>query len=144
MVALLDVNVLTALAWPNHDHHQYADDWFVAAAKSGWATCPITESGFVRISANPRALSATASPQDAIAMLRGLREVGTHHFWADDVSIVGSPEFPAAALVGHKQVTDAHLLALARRRGGVLVTFDRRLAALSQNPPAELILIPSK
>jgi predicted nucleic acid-binding protein len=46
MVSLLDVNLLVALAWPNHVHHQVALSWFQKNQASGWATCPVTQSGY--------------------------------------------------------------------------------------------------
>lgn len=55
-MALLDVNALVALAWDSHIHHQAIRSWFKENADPGWGTCPITESGFVRVSADPRVL----------------------------------------------------------------------------------------
>jgi len=51
-VALLDVNALVALAWNSRIHHAAVRRWFVAHHAAGWATCPVTESGFVRVSSN--------------------------------------------------------------------------------------------
>jgi predicted nucleic acid-binding protein len=53
-IALLDVNVLVAFFDPDHVHHDLAHDWFAGQRRSGWATCAITESGFVRVISNPR------------------------------------------------------------------------------------------
>jgi len=81
MVSLLDVNVLLALAWPNHQHHRLAEDWFLSHARGGWATCCLTELGFVRLSSNPAYSRDAVSPADAIELLAELREAGKHHFW---------------------------------------------------------------
>jgi hypothetical protein len=42
MTALLDVNVLIALGWPDHVHHAAARHWFGQSCSNGWATTPIT------------------------------------------------------------------------------------------------------
>jgi toxin-antitoxin system PIN domain toxin len=124
-VCLLDVNALVALAWPNHVHHGPATEWFSARHAAGWATCPITESGFVRVSSNPQATSESKSPAEALSLLRELVALAGHQFWSDDVSIAEGEWIDASKLFGHRQVTDAHLLALAIGRGGKLVTFGR-------------------
>lgn len=128
MAGLLDVNALVALAWDSHVHHLAVARWFDEHAAAGWSTCPITESGFVRVSANPGILPAAISVTDASAVLAGLREMGLHRFLPDDVSIVDKD---VPSMTGHRQVTDAHLLTLARRHGVDLVTFDRGAAALA-------------
>jgi uncharacterized protein len=130
--ALLDVNVLVAIAWPNHVHHSVARDWFLASRSGTWATCPLTESGFVRVSSNAKILPVPVSPAEAIELLFRLRTEPGHTFWADSVSIVGSAHVPRSRLVSHAQVTDAHLLALAREHGGRIATFDRGLVALAE------------
>jgi len=126
-VCLFDVNVLVALAWPNHVHHAPAKEWFSAHHAEGWATCPVTESGFVRVSSNPRATPEAKSPAEALFLLRQMVGLDGHHFWVDDISIARSDLIDSSKLLGHRQVTDAHLLALAMRHGGRLVSFDRGL-----------------
>lgn len=128
---LLDVNVLVALAWPNHVHHAIARTWFLDQRSSGWATCPLTESGFVRISSNIKAVPAAVSPAAAMELLVRLRRQPGHEFWADDVSLAVSAEVPRARLMSYSQVTDAHLLALARQHGGRIATFDRSFTTLA-------------
>jgi len=126
-VCLFDVNVLVALAWPNHVHHAPAKEWFSAHHAEGWATCPVTESGFVRVSSNPHATPEAKSPAEALFLLRQMVGLDGHHFWVDDISIARSDLIDSSKLLGHRQVTDAHLLALAMRHGGRLVSFDRGL-----------------
>ena len=135
------MNVLVALAWPNHVHHRQAVTWFVDIRDDGWATCPITESGFVRVSSNERVIPDARSPSEARALLAALRSKGAHRFWEDDVSIVDDPCGAFATAVGHRQVTDAHLLTLAIRRGGVLATFDRGIMTLATPHPDRVDLI---
>lgn len=123
MTPLLDVNVLVALAWPNHVHHDTARQWFGRHRSSGWATCPLTESGFVRVSSNP-VLPHAVTPVEAISVLQRLRDLPGHEFWTDDVTLVTSEHVDGTRIATYRQVTDAHLLALARRRGGQLATLD--------------------
>jgi uncharacterized protein len=139
-VPLLDVNVLVALAWPNHVHHRAAVSWFTSAHADGWATCPVTQSGFVRVSSNRRVIPDARSPREAATVLRALLGMAGHAFWADDVSIAHADEVDLGRLQGYRQVTDAHLLALAARRGGRLVTFDGALADLQIAPVVVLTL----
>lgn len=130
MTALLDVNVLIALAWPNHVHHDAARSWFTERRRSGWATCPLTEAGFVRVSCNPSAVRRTVTPREAIALLRRLRRLEAHSFWPLERSMVELPNEILARIQGYRQITDAVLLAAAMRRGGELATFDTGLASL--------------
>lgn len=131
MVALLDVNVLIALAWPTHVHHAAARQWFADHADDGWVTCSITESGFVRVSANEQAVGSAVSPGEAVEMLRRLEQIGDHNFLIDDVSLVHDGAVPIDRIQGHRQVTDAHLVDLATRNGYELVTLDSRIEALA-------------
>lgn len=131
MSALLDVNVLVALGWPNHVHHVAARKWFDAHASIGWATTPVTEGGFVRTSSNRSALPTSTTPAIAVDLLTRLTRLGAHEFWSDDVPFIAASDAVLLhRLRGHRQVTDAHLLALATRRQGRVATFDRALVDL--------------
>lgn len=135
-MALLDVNALVALAWDSHVHHTAMRAWFAANRPHEWCTCPITESGFVRVSSNPKALPSAIGVEAARGVLVALRAAEGHRFLADDVSIVDSD---VPGILGHRQVTDAHLLALARRHGSRLVTFDAGLHTLAGGRDVELL-----
>lgn len=130
MIALPDVNVLVAIAWPSHVHHADALTWFDAAADSGWATTPVTETGFVRMCMNPAVVGRGTTAGVAIEMLNRLRRVGRHVFWADETS-AGDLRAVSDRLQGHRQVTDAHLIQMARSNGGTLTTFDRAASVLA-------------
>jgi toxin-antitoxin system PIN domain toxin len=130
VTTLLDVNVLVALAWPNHVHHRLARKWFDKSHAAGWATCSITENGFVRISSNPKVVDEARTPAEAILLLQRLVEIEGHRFWRDDASITRLAAPDAECIRGYRQVMDAHLLALAKRHGGRLATFDRRVVGL--------------
>ena len=135
-MALLDVNALVALAWDSHVHHAAIRMWFAANSAAGWATCPITESGFVRVSSNPKVLPHAVGVEAARAVLMSLRAAEGHRFLTDDVSLADDDIPP---ITGYRQVTDAQLLTLARRRGERLVTFDRGLSALATEREVQLL-----
>jgi hypothetical protein len=130
MTYLLDVNVLIALAWPTHMHHAKAHVWFGQLGSAKWATCPLTQLAFVRISSNAKAISAAVSTQAAMQMLTQITQVRGHVFWEDRLALQGLACFESALLVGHRQTTDAYLLELARAHKAKLATFDGGLSQL--------------
>ena len=119
-----------ALAWPSHIHHQQAHTWFTANTSSGWATCPLTQCGFVRLSSNVRIIPEAVSPQQAIALLKKIVDRPHHTFWPDSISIASAETIPTDLLVGHRQVTEAYLLGLAIHHQGRLATLDRSMVHL--------------
>jgi uncharacterized protein len=136
--SLLDVNALVALAWDSHVHHAAIRSWFERNSKQGWATCPITESAFVRVSSNPKVLPSPIGVEAARRVMSALRSLAGHQFLTDDVSITDTDVPP---LFGHRQITDAHLLALARRQGVRLLTFDSALVTLAHDQDVELLSV---
>ena len=124
--ALLDTNVLLALAWPNHQHHASAYRWFDQEAKDAWATCAVTELGFIRLSSNPAYTADAVSPQEAAELLRQYCAHPAHRFWRSSPACKVDVYKHA---IGHQQVTDAWLVEVARQNGGRVVTLDRRLKA---------------
>ncbi len=129
---LLDTNVLIALLWPSHAQHPLAVNWFARHRTSGWATCPLTEAGFVRIVSNPAFSRDAVTPREATGLLSANTAAKDHLFWPDELPFAETVAFAGARLVGHQQVTDAFLLGLALRRGGRLATLDERIAALTE------------
>jgi toxin-antitoxin system PIN domain toxin len=126
-VALLDVNVLVALFDPDHVHHELAHDWFAGQRAAGWATCPITENGFVRVVSNPRYRADASRASAVIGHLRRFCASGDHHFWPATISLRDEALFLVDAARGHRQLTDLYLLGLARKMSGALATFDRTI-----------------
>ena len=127
MRALLDVNVLIALFDADHSLHASALRWFDEHSKAGWASCPITQNGCVRIMSQPR----YANPLPVHAIVERLREAtahARHEFWPDGLSVLDPDLVDSSRIHGPRQLTDAYLLALAVAREGRLVTFDRSLA----------------
>jgi len=121
---LLDVNVLLALAADAHVHHRAAHRWF--ADVTAWATTPTTESAFVRLLSTPAVAGRAVLPVEAVAALRQMRTVPGHRFLPDDASFADAA-IDLTRMVGPRQVTDFHLVELARRTGSTLATLDAKL-----------------
>jgi toxin-antitoxin system PIN domain toxin len=130
MIWLFDVNVLIAIADPNHVFHDVIHAWLGRAVVRTWASCPITENGMVRVLSQPGYRGGVRTPADAIAILRQMKLAGAwkHEFWAEDFSLADEEAILAERLASPRQVTDVYLAALALRRGGRLVTFDPGIA----------------
>lgn len=124
---LLDVNVLIALVDAAHVHHDAAHDWFARVGHAAWATCPMTENGLLRIVGNPRYPNSPGTPAAVVDMLAHMRSLPGHVFWAGDISLLDTALVDATRLIGHAQITDSYLLALACAHNGHLASFDRRL-----------------
>jgi uncharacterized protein len=129
--ALLDINILTALLWPAHEHHEVAHTWFGGRADAPWATCSLTQLGFVRIVSNPSFSRDALSSVDALALLAENLAHPGHEFWTDSHQVPTAVKRMETRLQGYKQLTDAYLLAVAHGRKGVLATFDRGLRTLA-------------
>ena len=126
MTALLDVNVLLALAWPNHQHHAAAHRWFRRESQHGWASCALTQVAFVRLSSNPAFTSAAVPPAAAADLLHRLVQHDAHRYWG---ALPGMSAARLSRAAGHRQVTDAYLVQVAVHHRGRLATFDARTAA---------------
>jgi len=121
---LPDVNVLVALLHPDHVHHAAAQNWFNGVQR--FATTPITEAGFLRLTLNPVVMKGVVSVDIALASLRSLRADPRAMFCPDDSSLANAA-IDLISLVGPKQVTDLHLVNLAVIHHGRLVTFDTKI-----------------
>lgn len=128
---LLDTNVLVALLWPTHAQHQAAARWFTKHRAKRWATCALTEAGFVRVVSNPAFSRDAVTPREAAELLAANLAAPDHDFWACDLSFGSAVAASGPRLVGHQQVTDAYLLGLARKHRGMLATLDHKIAALT-------------
>lgn len=134
--ALLDVKVLLALLDSDHVDHERAGEWLDAEIAAGWASCPITENGFVRIISQPRYPSPVA-PAHAVELLATARGSQFHAFWPCDLSLLDPRVVDRSRLHGSRQVTDAYLLALAVAYDGRFATFDRSLSLSSVHGATE-------
>lgn len=130
MTALLDVNALIALVDSDHVGHEAMQRWFRMRYEDGWATCPLTENGMVRVLSQSAYRSGQRTPAEVIGILSALKGAfpDSYEFWADDVSIADDAIFESAFIAGARQITDVYLLGLAARHEGVLLSFDRSLA----------------
>jgi toxin-antitoxin system PIN domain toxin len=126
MRALLDVNVLIALLDAAHVGHGVATRWLAAQLRHGWASCPLTQNGCIRIMSQPAYPGALAAAEVA-GRLAEAAAAPAHRFWPDDVSLLEGGVIHWSQVLGHRQVTDHYLLALAVRHRGRFVTFDARI-----------------
>jgi len=123
---LLDVNALLALAWPNHQFHTAVLTRLEQQPAPRWATCALTQLGFVRLSSNPKIVEVRKTPVEAVGLLADLIRDEQH------VYLEILPALPRIAnafrqILGHQQVTDAYLLGIAEMNNAILLTLDRRL-----------------
>ncbi len=122
---LLDVNLLLALSDPMHIHHEAAHRWFADKGRYAWATCPLTENGFVRIASHPNYPNRPGDVPAVFAILRRLCEAPGHQFWTEDTSILEI--LKPTAIITHAQITDIYLVGLAVHKNGRLATLDQRI-----------------
>jgi toxin-antitoxin system PIN domain toxin len=140
--ALLDVNVLIALLDSDHTSHRVAMSWFAKHAREGWASCPITQNGCVRIMSNPSYPNALPV-QAVMEHLADACEENVHEFWSDEVSLLDPEVVDATRIHGPRQLTDIYLLALANEHEGRFVTFDTGvpLAAVRKATTDNLVVL---
>lgn len=141
MRALLDVNVLIALLDAGHAHHARATQWLAQEIRHGWASCPLTQNGCLRIMTQP----AYPSPLPVAAVAKRLGQAtahAAHAFLPDDYSLLDGAAVDWAKVLGHRQITDSYLLGLAVRHGCRFVTFDARIpAGVVQGATAEHLVL---
>jgi uncharacterized protein len=140
--ALLDINVLLALLDSDHIDHERARRWLEREVRFGWASCAITENGFVRIISQPRYPSPVPAAQ-ALARLAQAAGTASHEFWPCSVSLLSEQVIERERVLGPGQVTDIYLLALAVEHGGRFATFDQSvpLAAVHGARPEHLSIL---
>jgi len=138
--SLLDVSVLLALFDSLHVQNSIAKEWWRKNKDVGWASCPLTQNGFLRIVSQAR-YSNVISIDTAIALLAAQITDSDHEFWPDDISLIETERFNRDRILGPKQITDIYLLALALRNGGRLVTLDRSISVASVGNATEENLV---
>ena len=145
MRSLLEVNVLIALLDAGHVHHEMAMSWLEGEISHGWASCPITQNGCVRIMSQPSYPAALPASQVAERLAEASASAD-HVFWPADVDLLGKGVVEWQRILGHRQVTDAYLLALAVQHGGRLVTLDRRIDpnVVNSARPDQLVVLAKK
>jgi toxin-antitoxin system PIN domain toxin len=142
MRALFDVSMLLALFDPGHVMHRAAMTWWQSSRAHGWASCPLSENGFLRI-ISQRSYPRPVPLPDALATIQAQVARGGHEFWPDDLSILDAERINHTRLLGPAQITDIYLLALAVRHNGRLVTLDRSMDSTSVRnaAPANLVIV---
>ena len=138
---LLDVNLLVALCDEDHLHHLPAAEWFRDRRADGWATCPLTENGFLRVMGHREYPGGPGSPEGVRPLLQRLRSMPGNLFWEDSISPVDSCALPSLQGVTSKQLTDIYLLALAVHRGGSLATLDTRIDPIRVQGGAQCLVL---
>ena len=142
MKALLDVNVLVALAWEKHLFHSAANRWMEKYERMGWATCAITQIGFIRLSSQTSIFGDQAkTPEEARLLLAQYISRENHVYFSELPSATDSQEL--SKIMGPNKVTDAYLVSVARFHHSRFVTFDQRLASLTSNKSLIEIITPS-
>ncbi len=141
MAYLLDLNVLISLVDSEHEHHQQSKTWFKAFAREGWATCPISQNGFLRILGNPSYPRGYSNPGEVLPILKSLLSQPGHEFWSDSISLADTKTGLSENKISSKSITDIYLLALAVRNEGKLLTLDRRIDSSSVIGGSEAIVI---
>jgi toxin-antitoxin system PIN domain toxin len=145
MTHLFDVNFLIALLDRRHTHYEIAHRWMGAASKPvPWATCPLTENAFVRITAKPSYPHGFASAAAALECLRTNCAQPSHTFWPDNISLLQAEIWTQPDRITATHLTDLYLLALAVKNGGKLVSFDRSIPAhLIRGGKESLLVLPA-
>jgi uncharacterized protein len=140
--ALLDLNVLISLFDEHHLHYLKAHHWWAQNRARGWASCPLTQNGFLRILSQP-SYKVPLPLSEAFRLLCEATEGDDHRFWPDDISLLDKQHIDRKRVLGPKQLTDIYLLALAVKHGGRLVTFDRAIpiAAVREAKPHHVVVI---
>ena len=103
---------------PSHLHHDPAHDWFSKHSDEGWATCPLTENGFVRVVCQAKHLGGLRTPKALAGRLSELRQNGRHEFWEDRISLLETMRFELDKLPGPGQISNVYLPNLGRRAAG--------------------------
>ena len=124
MRALLDVNVLIALLDANHLQHTLAMEWLGDHISQGWASCPLTQNGCLRILSQPAYPNHIPIGQVFERLERAVY-TDHHEFWPGDVSLLANANIRKDRILSHRQLTDIYLLTLATTKGGTFVTLDK-------------------
>ncbi|MDE3263321.1 MAG: PIN domain-containing protein [Acidobacteriota bacterium] len=124
MTWLADGNVLLALLLEDHIHHERVHRWFSELREDRFATCPVTQGTLLRVHMRVSVEGTAAASWEA---LRAVSGHPAHEWWDDALDYL---DVPHRNLQGHRQVTDAWLAELARRRGGRVATLDSGFATL--------------
>ena len=136
---LADVNVLIALMDEDHIHHKRVAKWFDASDEDEFGVCAFTETGFLRVTTNPKAGSHLI--EEALDALASLNNHAGYRFWPMTEGWASLVEPFCERVFGHQQITDAYLLGLAVKEDGVLVTLDKGILYMAGTQYRENVLV---
>ena len=140
--SLPDVNVLIALALPDHSSHRAAHSWFRREPDRLWASCALTQAGFLRVASRLLGSSRDSISRALAGLERDCQSPG-HEYWPVDVDLRDLSDSQRSRLIGPNQIADMQLLLMAQRHRGQLVTFDtgvRELASGTKYAGSLLVL----
>jgi uncharacterized protein len=138
---LLDANALIALGWTSHEHHPVMFKWFEQHARDGWATTAFTQAAFVRIVSQPAFAGRSIAVSQVCELLLRNTALAKHRLLPLDFGFAQVLGCCTGGLLGHRQVTDAYLLAAAARHEMRLVTFDSGITQLLATEPERKRLV---
>jgi len=142
MRSLLDVNILVALLDGGHLHHGLVTEWLRNSQSGGWASCPLTQNGCLRILSLP----AYPNPHPLAMVAQRLAQAvahPSHQFWPDSLSLLDPGRLQWDRMLSSRQVTDTYLLALAVEQDARLVSLDQgiSLQAVSGAKPKHFLTL---
>jgi toxin-antitoxin system PIN domain toxin len=139
MTFLLDVSVLLILHDTRHPHYKTVSQWFARPSSMPFATCPITQSGLVRLLTSGVPGLAPIRMQEARDALQRLVQLPGHVYWPDAPDWLKATESLLPRMQGHRQTTDAYLLGLAIHNKGKLATLDSGICHLAGTKFSHLV-----
>jgi toxin-antitoxin system PIN domain toxin len=128
---LLDANVLVALLWPRHHHKQVVREWFLRNASHSFASCSLTQAGFVRLTSTPHIVGEKYSLLESKQLLWTFLNQPSHTFWPTTISLFDAMAPFEKRMQGAKQITDAYLLGITISHGGKFATVDKAVKSLA-------------
>ena len=129
MTSLLDVNVLVGMLDANHEHHAAVAGW-LGQNEDTWASCPITQNGYLRI-VTQEGYANAISINEAVNKLGQAVSTASHEFLSDDISLLNEQLVAHEHIQGPKQLTDIYLLALSVSHGARFVTLDQGVSRIT-------------
>jgi hypothetical protein len=131
MIFLLDVNLLFVLHQPLHPDFMRVKRWYENRENNNISTCPMTQSGMMRLLVQGVAGLDPYTMEEARESLNHILDLPGHVYWPDDSAYLDATRAIVARMHGHRQITDAYLLGLAIHYKGKLATLDRGILHLA-------------
>ena len=139
MIYLLDVNVLYVFHQPRHADFQRVSRWLERHSPLSFATCPMTQAGMLRLLMQRNQGFDRYEMHEAREALRSLVDRRGQEYWPDEPSNLDAASSLFKRMQGHRQITDAYLLGLAKHHGGKLATLDQAIPSLAGPELAESV-----